>query len=241
MIGRGGEPIYIKNLKKKYKISKAFHVPLNWDSPLFINIPLPKCESITKTYKFINDFADKYLDIKPYKDKFLSNNENLYYPEAVLKNHESNIKFDKIVTIQRRRVWPKKRRGQQRVLNNGPQLADKLASVLPKNILVRLIDTAQFTMEEQISIMRSTDYLTGLHGAGLTLSMFLPTNSIYHEFHIYDFTSVLGIVSNLSGHKSYVDKVKNTVNNINGNQMVSFEEDDFANRILQRMKENNFF
>ena len=241
MIGRGGEPIYIKNLKKKYKISKAFHVPLNWDSPLFINIPLPKCESITKTYKFINDFADKYLDIKPYKNKFLSNNENLYYPEAVLKNHESNTKFDKIVTIQWRRVWPKKRRGQQRVLNNGPQLADKLASVLPKNILVRLIDTAQFTMEEQISIMRSTDYLTGLHGAGLTLSMFLPTNSIYHEFHIYDFTSVLGIVSNLSGHKSYVDKVKNTVNNINGNQMVYFDEDDFANRILQRMKENNFF
>ena len=36
MLSRGGEPIYIKNLKKKYKISKAIHVPINWDSPLFI-------------------------------------------------------------------------------------------------------------------------------------------------------------------------------------------------------------
>ena len=36
MISRGGEPIYIKNLKKKYKISKAIHVPINLDSPLFI-------------------------------------------------------------------------------------------------------------------------------------------------------------------------------------------------------------
>ena len=50
------------------------------------------------------------------------------------------------------KIWPKKRRGQHRIMNNGPQLADKLASVLPKNILVRLINNAKFTMEEQISL-----------------------------------------------------------------------------------------
>ena len=47
-------------------------------------------------------------------------------------------------------------------------------------------------------------------------------------------------MSNLSGHRSYTDKIKNTVSNTNGNQMVDFDEDDFANKILLRMKENNF-
>ena len=101
-------------MKKKYKISKAIHVPINWDSPLFIDIENPKCDSWTKSYKLINDFVDKYMDIKPFKDTFISDNEAFYYPESVLKSHESNIKFDKIVTIQWRRVWPKKRRGQHK-------------------------------------------------------------------------------------------------------------------------------
>jgi hypothetical protein len=29
IVSRGGEPIYIKNLKKKYHISSAFHIPIN--------------------------------------------------------------------------------------------------------------------------------------------------------------------------------------------------------------------
>ena len=35
IVSRGGEPIYIKNLTKKYHISSAFHIPINWDSPAF--------------------------------------------------------------------------------------------------------------------------------------------------------------------------------------------------------------
>ena len=35
IVSRGGEPIYIKNLKKKYLISNAFHIPINWDSGAF--------------------------------------------------------------------------------------------------------------------------------------------------------------------------------------------------------------
>ena len=31
MLSKGGEPIYLKNLKKKYKISKAINVPIIWD------------------------------------------------------------------------------------------------------------------------------------------------------------------------------------------------------------------
>ena len=152
IISKGGEPIYIKNLKKKYKISKAVFVPINWDSPLFIEVDTPECKAPTKTYQLYNDLVNKYLDIKPFKDKFITDNETFYYPESVLKSYKDNIKFDKIVTFQWRRVWPKKRKGQNRIIANAQQLADKLASKLPKNILVRLINNAKFTMEEQISL-----------------------------------------------------------------------------------------
>ena len=227
-------------MKKKYKISKAIHVPINWDSPLYIDVDIPKYDSWTKSYKLINDFIDKYMDIKPFKDTFITDNVAFYYPESVIKNHESNVKFDKIVTIQWRRVWPKKRRGQSRIMNNGPQLADKLASVLPKNILVRLINNAKLTMEEQISLVRNTDYLIGIHGAGLSLSMFLSHNSILHEVQHNKMRSVLGLISSLSGHRTYDDLVKNSVNHVGGNEIVSFDEEDFSNIILKRMKENNF-
>ena len=243
MISRGGEPIYIKNLKKKYKISKAIHVPINWDSPLYIDVDIPQCESSTKAYKLYNDFVDKYMDITTFKDTFISDNEIFYYPESILKNHEANIKFDKIVTIQWRRVWPKKRRGQFRILNNGPQLTDKLASALPKNVLVRLINNAKLTMEEQISLMRNTDYLIGIHGAGLSLSMFLPHNSIYNELHYSKSSknrSVLSLMSALSGHKTYDDYVNNKIDKVDGNEMVSFDEDEFVQVVLKNMKENNF-
>ena len=241
MISKGGEPIYIKNLKKKYKISKAVFVPINWDSPLFIEVDTPECKTPTKTYQFYNDFVDKYLDIKPFKDKFITDNETYYYPESILRSHESNNSFDKIVTIQWRRVWPKNRKGQSRILNNGPQLANKLASVLPKNILVRLIDNAKLKMEDQIAMMRNTDYFIGLHGAGLSLSMFLPNNSIFHEIQHQKRTSVLSLMSALSGHKTYCEVIKSSVNNGDGNELISFDEDDFVNHVLNRMKENNFF
>ena len=53
MISRGGEPINIKNLKKKYKISKVIHVPINWDSPLSIEIDFPTCDHRTKNINYI--------------------------------------------------------------------------------------------------------------------------------------------------------------------------------------------
>ena len=235
IISRGGEPIYIKSLKKKYKISKAIHVPHNWDSPLYMDVDRPKCDSTVKSYKFYNDFVDKYMDIKPFKDSFITDNEIYYYPETVIKNHESKIKFDKTLTFQWRRVWPKKRKIQLRLLSNAPQLADKLAKVLPKNILIRLIDTARLTMEEQISLIRSTDYLVGIHGAGLSLCIFLPSNSIYNELDHRKNTpkkSQLSLLSALSGHKTYIDEIKNTLNDDNGNQIVTFDEDDVANTVL---------
>jgi len=35
-----GKPIYIRGLNKKYHITSSIHVPINWDSPLFINLKI---------------------------------------------------------------------------------------------------------------------------------------------------------------------------------------------------------
>ena len=164
VLSRGGEPIHVKNLKKKYKISKAIHVPINGDSPPFSYVDVPKCNSSTKTYQLYNNLIEKYMNLKPFKDNFISDDISIYYPNIVIQNNKNNIKFKKIVTIQWRRVWPEGRTGQQRILGNGPQLADKLSSILPNYILVRLINTLSLPIKDQISVMRSTDYLIGIHG-----------------------------------------------------------------------------
>ena len=48
-------------------------------------------------------------------------------------------------------------------------------------------------------------------------------------------------MSALSGHITYADEVKNTANYINRNQMINFDENEFADFVLQHMKENHFF
>ena len=242
MLSKGGEPIYIKNLKKKYKISKAIHVPINWDSPAYLNLNYPLCNNPTKTYKLYNDLVDKYLNIKTFYDLFKSKNEIIYYPKEIIEKKNLNKNFTKKITIQWRRVWPRGRKGQFRILGNGKKLADKLVSKIPKdkNFLIRLIDTGKLPMREQISIMRNTDYLVGIHGAGLSLSIFLPKESILHEVLHAENLKVLAMMSALSGHKTYSDIIKAEVKNINQNEFIFFNEDIFANKVLEHMKENNY-
>ena len=73
------------------------------------------------------------------------------------------------------------------------------------NILIRLVDTASLSFSEQISIMRKTDYLIGIHGAGLSLSIFMPYESILHEVLPFKCNSLLTLMSALSGHVTYSD------------------------------------
>ena len=241
MISKGGEPIYIKKLKKKYKISKAIHVPINWDSPAYLNLDYPFCDNPTKTYKLYNNLVDKYLNIKKYHDIFKSRNEAFYYPKKIIDENNLKINFTKKITIQWRRVWPKGRKGQFRILGNGKKLADKLVLKVPKNISVRLIDTGKMPMREQISIMRDTDYLIGIHGAGLSLSIFLPKKSILHEILHSENLKVLAMMSALSGHKTYSDIIQAEVKNINENEYIFFNEDKFVQSVLGHLKENNYF
>ena len=165
----------------------------------------------------------------------------IYYPESIINNNKNGIKFIKIVTIQWRKVWPEGRTGQGRILKNGQQLADKLTTVLPNNILVRLINTAALPYKDQISLMRNTDYLIGIHGASLALSIFLPHKSIYHEILHGKNIPVLSMLSSLSGHITYSDILKATTDFNDGNENVSFDENAFAESVLLHMKDNKFF
>ena len=243
LISRGGKPIYINN----FHISSAIHIPINWDSPCFFKsdysnyeIPKPECKTPSKTYKLYNDLVDKYLNISNFIDSFISDKETFYYPKSVIKYHKSKKNFTKKVTIQWRRVWPKGRTGQGRLIGNGKNLADKLASILPKNILIRLVNTASLPMKEQISIMRNTDYLVGIHGAGLSLSIFMPNKSILHEILHSENINVLRMMSSISGHKTYSDILNAEVKNIDENEYIFFNVDDFGDKVLEHMKENHF-
>jgi hypothetical protein len=241
VISKGTEPLYIRNLKKKYKISKAIHVPINWDSPAYLNLDFPKCDKPTKTYQLYNDLVNKYLNLTKFKDSFIFNKNIFYYPKSIINELKHHQNFIKTVTIQWRQVWPKGRTGQFRILGNGKKLADKLASKLPKNILIRLIDTAKLPMNEQISIIRSTDYLVGIHGAGLSLSIFLPSKSILHEILHENNLKVLTMMSALSGHVTFSDIIMADVKNINDNEYVFFDANDFAEKVLNHLNEIHFF
>ena len=235
VISGGNEPIHIRNLKKKkYHITSAITVPINWDSPCFIYSTSSGCKSPSKTYFLLNKYIDKYMNISEFRDSFISDNEIFYYPNNMSKLNN----YKKYVTIQWRKVWPKGRKKQGRILGNGPELADKLESKLSKDILIRLVDTARLSIEEQISIMKKTDYFVGVHGAGLTLSIFLPSKSIVHE--ILSNMEGLRFMSIMSGHKTYTDYLYAKTKIINDNKILFFNSDEFANKILIHMRENNF-
>ena len=181
------------------------------------------------------------MNIATYEDKFISDNDTYYYPKSVIDSYKSNIQFKKYITVQWRKVWPKGRTGQYRILGNGPELAEKLANALPKDFLVRLIDTAGMTIREQISLIRKTDYLVGMHGAGLTLAIFMSNKSILHEVLPERNMKVLTFMSAMSGHITYSDILRSTRRYIEGNEYFFFREGHFVRKVLVHMRENNYF
>ena len=237
IISRDNKPIYIRDLNKKYHISSGVHIPIGADSPLFMMIDIPDCKYSTITYQIINKLINKYLNISKYKDIFNSDNEIFYYPKSIIKN--KNITFIKNITIQWRKVWPKGRSNQKRLLGNGPEITEQLSNILPNNFLVRLVDTAPLSLIQQISIMKNTDYFIGVHGAGLSLSIFMNKSSILHEILPNKKNKLLILMSKLSGHKSYSDIIKNKIEITEQNEYIYFDEKDFLKSIIKRMKQNN--
>ena len=241
VISGGNTPIYIRDIKEKYHISSAIHIPINWDSPCFILSSVPYCKYPTKTYYLLNKYVQNYMNIPNFIDFNNVDNETFYYPKSILKSNINTTlnEYKKYVTIQWRRVWPKDRKGQQRILGNGPELAEKLAEKLPKGIFIRLVDTSKLPLEEQISILKKTDYFVGVHGAGLVLSIFLPYQSIVHEVLPRTNMNGLRLMSSLSGHKTYSDIINADVRNIDNCEYLFFNSNDFTERVLRHMKESN--
>lgn len=77
---------------------------------------------------------------------------------------------------------------------------------LPKNILIRLVNTARLNINKQISIIKKTDYLVGIYGDGFTLSIFTPNTCIIHEILLNN--NLVMIMESLSDHKIYSDETK---------------------------------
>ena len=236
VISGGKEPIHIRNVNKNFKISSGILIPINWDSPCFTSYNEPTCNSQTKTYYYLNQYIDRYMHISKFEDFKNSDKEIFYYPKKY--NKEKN--YTKFVTIQWRKVWPKGRTGQFRIIGNGPELAEKLSEKLTDDILIRLVNTASLPMEEQIAIMKKTDYLIAQHGAGLFLSIFLPIKSIVHE--ICHIKSMLALIrmSRLSGHLTYSNILSAQVSQLGGNEILFYEPSCFTNCIIDSMKKSGF-
>ena len=89
--------------------------------------------------------------------------------------------------------------------------------------------------------MRNTDYLVGIHGAGLTLSIYMPIKSILHEVLPKKNMGVLTLMSSLSGHRTYSDILRSKILHIDGSEYVFFNKDHFVRKVLLHMRENGFF
>ena len=239
LISRGGEPVHIRNLSKKFHISNAFHIPIGWDTPLNYGIVnVPNCKYPSRSYYYLNQYINKYIEIPYFRDSIKYNKKIFYYPKNV-KDPNSSI-YTKYLTFQWRRQYPKGRKGQKRILGNGPEIVENLAKKLPKNYLIRLVDTAKLSMIEQISIIRKTDYFLGIHGAGLFLSVFMPTTSILHEIATFKTkrTKNLILASNLSGHKSFLDKFNGKIRIINNCEYEFYDPDIVASSVLKHINES---
>ena len=86
--------------------------------------------------------------------------------------------------------------------------------------------------------MRKTDYLIGVHGAGLSLSIFMPLQSVFYEILPKQNIKVLALMSALSGHKVYRDIIKSKLEIINDNEVYYFDPKDFSEKALKHLKEN---
>ncbi|CAK7235389.1 hypothetical protein SCUCBS95973_009253 [Sporothrix curviconia] len=84
-------------------------------------------------------------------------------PRPTAANDNTNAK-DIVVTFI-------DRRGSRRLLNQGP-LFEKLQERYP-NVLIEQLDFATLSLRDQLSIVQDTDVLVGVHGAGLTHTMFM--------------------------------------------------------------------
>lgn len=95
------------------------------------------------------------------------------------------------------------RRTNFRKLINETELIESVKKAVP-HLHLEIVDFAAFSFAEQLRIVRETDLLIGVHGAGLTHTMFLPPGSAVVEILPGDFAH-LGFrnLAQMLGHQYY--------------------------------------
>ena len=240
LISRGGDIIFFNELakNKKYLIKHSINVPQLDDSPFWIYNSLLYCKYRTPPFKYLLHLIAKYLFIPEFQES-LDYNKTVIRYSTNIKNVDDPI-YTKFVTIQWRKPFPPGRKNQARLMGNGPDLLDKLQDSMKDNVLVRLVDTAYLSLEDQISLMLKTDYFIGIHGAGIILSSFLPDEAIVHEISVDDYYNSMPLAfSRISGHKSFKDLITGYTSNKNGEYMY-MDSDHFVKTVLSTMEKNNF-
>ena len=183
------------------------------------------------------------MNIPKFFDRANYDKEIFLYPKSFNNLKLKLNEYKKYMTIQWRKPWPKNRKNQQRILGNGEEMLEKLDSLLFKEkFLIRLVDTASLSIEEQISIMQKTNYFIGIHGAGMFLSIFLPHKSIAHEIKSKDRITpnrpqIAGI---LSGHKYFSDFINIDIKNIDFQEKYFVDLNDLEKKVFKILTENNF-
>ena len=77
-----------------------------------------------------------------------------------------------------------------------------------------------------------------MHGTGLTLDSFAPKKTVFHEVLPRSNMNGLRFMSATSGHKTYSDIISSSINRNDGNENVSFNVDNFCDKVISHMKEN---
>ena len=90
-----------------------------------------------------------------------------------------------------------------RQLRDLPTYTEKLQGLFP-GVKIELIDFAERPLSEQLAVIRNTDVLAGVHGAGLTHAMFLPPESAVVEIEPPDMTfRGFRSLAKLGGHQYF--------------------------------------
>jgi len=71
--------------------------------------------------------------------------------------------------------------------------------------------------------MRKTDYLIGIHGEGLSLTIIMPTKIILHEILHKGNNKEPIVMSSLTGHKIYSDILKSRSKILQDNEFIFFD------------------
>ncbi|EFY84844.1 DUF563 domain protein [Metarhizium acridum CQMa 102] len=95
------------------------------------------------------------------------------------------------------------RRTNTRKLINETELIESVQKAIP-HLDLEIVDFAGFSFAEQLKIVRETDLLIGVHGAGLTHTMFLPPGSAVVEILPGDFAHMgFRNLAQILGHRYY--------------------------------------